>query len=335
VKAFNLPTLTGLPLGAREETTVAAVSHAQAKARFSRVDLMLGAMSFIWGINFTAVKSALTDFSPLSFNAIRFGSASLILLGLLWLSERSFGLPKKDVARFVVLALIGNTAYQLFFINGIALTSASNSSLILATTPIFIILFGAVLGVEKITSRIVQGVILSFLGVVMIILGSGRSLALTDQSLIGDLLIIANPICWSIYTVLSKPMLKEYSPLKLTTVTMAIGTVPLVLVAVPSLNAQNWSAVSVNAWLSLGFSAVFAIAIGYVLWYTGVSRIGSSRTALYDNLVTVFAVASAWIFLSESMTAFQIFGAVLVFASLYVARRKSRAPRLAEKSVNT
>ena len=330
MKTFNLATLTGLPLSAKEEATVTADSHTQAKARFSRVDLMLGAMSFIWGINFTAVKSALTDFSPLSFNAIRFGTASLILLGLLWLSERSFGVCKKDLARFVVLALIGTTAYQLFFINGIALTSASNSSLILATTPIFIILFGAVLGVEKITSRIVQGVILSFLGVVMIILGSGRPLALTDQTLIGDLLIIANPICWSIYTVLSKPMLKEYSPLKLTTVTMAIGTVPLVLVSVPSLNAQDWSAVSVNAWLSLAFSAVFAIAIGYVLWYTGVSRIGSSRTALYDNLVTVFAVASAWIFLSESMTAFQIFGAVLVFASLYVARRKSRAPLLTE-----
>ena len=304
---------------------MAAVSHAQAKARFSRVDLMLGAMSFIWGINFTAVKSALTDFSPLSFNAIRFGSASLILLGLLWLSERSLGVRKKDAARFVMLALIGNTAYQLFFINGIALTSASNSSLILATTPIFIILFGAVLSVEKITSRIVQGVILSFMGVVMIILGSGRPLALTDQTLIGDLLIIANPICWSIYTVLSKPMLKDYSPLKLTTVTMAMGAVPLILVAVPSLTTENWGAISTNAWLGLAFSAVFAIAIGYVLWYTGVSKIGSSRTSLYDNLVTVFAVASAWILLAEGMTWVQIIGAALVFISLYVARRKPRA----------
>ena len=292
-------------------------------------------MSFIWGVNFSVVKGALADFSPLSFNAIRFGTASLILLSLLWIRERSLGVRKKDVGRFVMLALIGNTVYQLFFIMGIARTTAINSSLILATTPIFVIVFGAFLGVERISSRVVQGVVLSFTGVVMIILGSGKPLTLTDQSLIGDLLIIANPICWSIYTVLSKPMLREYSPLKLTAVTMAMGTVPLILVSVPSLGAENWATISTNAWLGLAFSACFAIAIGYVLWYTGVSRIGSSRTALYDNLVTVFAVASAWIFLSESMTAFQIFGAVLVFASLYVARRKSRAPRLAEKGVNT
>ena len=285
---------------------------------------MLILMSVVWGLNFTAIKGALADFQPLTFNAIRFGTTSLFLLGLLWLRERSIGVHRKDLARFVLLAVIGNTAYQLFFINGIALTTATNGALILATTPIFIILFGALLDVEKVTSRVVQGVILSFLGVVMIVLGSGNTLTFSDQSLLGDLLIVANPICWSIYTVLSKPMLKEYSPLKLTTVTMAIGAVPFVLIGDSIVGTQNWQAISVNAWLGLGFSAFLAIGLGYVIWYTGVSRIGSARTSLYDNLVTVFAVASAWILLSESMTVIQIAGAVLVFVSLYVVRRKKR-----------
>jgi drug/metabolite transporter (DMT)-like permease len=299
-----------------------------AKARFSAVDMALVVMSFVWGLNFTAVKGALADFQPLTFNAIRFGTSSLFLLGLLWLRERSIGVHRKDLARFVLLAIIGNTAYQLFFIHGIALTTATNSALILATTPIFVILFGALLDVEKVTSRVVQGVILSFLGVVMIVLGSGNTLTFSDQSLLGDLLIVANPICWSIYTVLSKPMLKEYSPLKLTAVTMAIGAVPLVIVAIPSLNQQNWTTISMNSWLGLAFSAFFAIGLGYVIWYTGVSRIGSARTSLYDNLVTVFAVASAWILLGENMTVIQIAGAVLVFVSLYAVRRKSRSKPL-------
>ena len=314
--------LEEIDLGSGKLTETA--SAPAAKSRFSAVDLMLFTMSFIWGVNFSAVKGALADFSPLSFNAIRFGTSSLLLLFLLWIRERSVGISRKHVGKFLMLALIGNTVYQLFFIMGIARTTATDSALILATTPIFIVLFGAVLRVEKITSRIVQGVILSFTGVVMIILGSGKSLTITSESLIGDLLIVANPICWSIYTVLSKPMLKEYSPLKLTAVTMAMGTVPLLLVSVPSLSTENWVAISTNAWLGLAFSAVLAIAIGYTLWYTGVSRIGSARTALYDNLVTVFAVASAWILLSESMTAIQIVGAVLVFVSLYVARRNRK-----------
>jgi drug/metabolite transporter (DMT)-like permease len=303
---------------------VTATSAPAQKSRFSAVDLLLVGMSFVWGINFSIVKGALIDFSPLSFNAVRFGTSSLILLSLLWIRERSLSIKRKDVGYFIMLGLIGNTAYQLFFINGIALTTATNSSLIIATTPIFIVLFSAALHVEKITSRIVQGVILSFVGIVMIILGSGKTLNFTEQSWIGDLLTIANPICWGSYTVLSKPMLKEYSPLKLTAITMAIGTVPLLLVSAPSLSTENWAAISANSWLGLAFSAVFAIAIGYVLWYTGVNRIGTSRTALYENLVTVFAVASAWVLLSESMTAIQIIGAVLVFVSLYVARRNNK-----------
>ena len=188
----------------------------------SGTDLMLIMMSVVWGLNFTAIKGALADFQPLTFNALRFGTSSLFLLGVLWLRERSIGIHRKDLPKFVLLALVGNTAYQLFFINGIALTTATNSALILATTPIFIILFGALLDVEKVTSRVLQGVVLSFVGVLMIVLGAGGSLTFSSQSLLGDLLIVANPICWSIYTVLSKPMFKEYSPLKLTAVTMSI-----------------------------------------------------------------------------------------------------------------
>lgn len=281
-------------------------------------------MSIIWGINFTAVKGALSDFNPLAFNAVRFSIASLFLLTALWLRERKIGICRKDLRRFVMLALIGNTAYQLFFINGIALTTATNSALLLATTPIFIVLFGALLKVEKITSRTVQSVVLSFTGVLMIILGTGRIPTLGDQSIIGDLLVIGNPICWSIYTVLSKPMLNEYSPLKLTAITMAIGTIPLVLIGIPSLETQNWSAVSVYSWMGLMFSAIGAVGIAYVLWYMGVDHLGGARTALYENLVTVFAVASAWIILFESMTVTQIAGAAFVFISLYLVAKQSR-----------
>ena len=296
-----------------------------AKPRFSSIDMALIVMAVIWGLNFTAVKGALSDFYPLTFNAIRFGSSSLFLLSVLKIREGKIGIQRKDIPRFIMLALIGNTAYQLFFINGIALTTATNSSLILATTPIFIILFGAFLRTEKITIRIVQGVILSSAGVLMIILGSGRPLTFSSQSIIGDLLIIGNPICWSIYTVLSKPMLEKYSPLKLTAVTIAIGTIPLVLVGIPSLSVQNWAAVSSSAWLGLAFSAILAVGVAYVVWYTGVRHIGSARTALYENVSTVFAVASAWMLLSESMTVIQAAGAALVFVSLYIVTRKSRS----------
>ncbi len=299
-------------------------SHASSKTSFSSIDIMLIGMSLVWGINFSVVKTALTDLSPLSFNSLRFGFAALFLLTLLWVIERNLSVRREDIVRLFLLGLIGNTFYQLLFIHGIARTTASNSSLILAIMPIFVVLLSTVLGVEKVGRRIWYGVVISFIGIFLIVQGTGRTLTITDQSLIGDLLTLAGTICWATYTVLSKPLLQRYTPLKLTTITMAMGTLPLVLVSIPSLNEQNWGSVSLQGWLCLAYSFCLAIAIGYVIWYTGVSRIGSARTALYENLITVIAVAVAWIFLSEKMTLLQILGAVLVLVSLYLARRNSK-----------
>lgn len=303
-------------------------SHASAKTRFSVIDIMLIAMSFIWGMNFSVVKSALNDgFYPLSFNSIRFSLASLFLLGFLWIRERKLSVRKEDIGRLILLGLIGNTIYQFLFINGISRTTASNSSLFLAMTPVFVAVLGSILRVEKVQRRVWFGVILSFFGILFISLGAGNPLSMSSQSLIGDLLVLTGTICWSTYTVLSKPLLQRYSPLKLTTLTVAIGTLPLVLVSIPSLKEQNWSMISSQGWLSLVYSFCFAIAIGYVLWYTGVNRIGGARTALYEGLITVVALATAWLSLSEDMTPLQILGIVFVFVSLYLAGKTSNATR--------
>jgi drug/metabolite transporter (DMT)-like permease len=224
-----------------------------------------------------------------------------------------------------LLGFIGNTAYQLLFIHGISHTTAGNSSLILATTPLFVAVLSSVLHIEKIQRKIWYGVILSFIGIVFISAGAGKTPTIPSENWIGDLLVLIGTICWSTYTVFSKPLLQYYSPLKLTSITVAMGTPLLVLVSIPSVTQQNWSTVSTQAWLSLAFSFSLAISIGYVVWYTGVNKIGNARTALYENLVTVTAVVVAWLVLSESMTPLQVLGMVFVFFSLYLAQRTSKA----------
>ena len=287
----------------------------------SKVDLMLMVMSFIWGLNFTVIKSAMRYFSPMPFNALRFTIASALLLVFLKIREKSISIRREDLKSFILLALIGNSLYQALFINGIYRTTAGNSSLLLATTPIFVALISYALNIEKIAKRVWQGIFLSFVGIALLILGSERTVAFALQNIIGDLLILAGTICWSIYTVLSRPMLQRYSSLKLTALTIAIGTPPIIIFAIPSLNIQNWSSIPVEAWTGLAYSAVLAIALGYTIWYTGVSQIGSARTSIYEYLITLIAIATAWILLSEIMTLIQIAGAVLVLIGLYLSRK--------------
>jgi drug/metabolite transporter (DMT)-like permease len=286
---------------------------------FTITDLMLIGTSIIWGVNFSAVKIALADFHPLIFNALRFGFASLVTLAMS-ASKRDLSLRREDVWRVFTLSLIGYVIYQLCFIYGMELTTPGNASLILATTPIFVVLLSLVLGVERVKRKIWGGIILSFFGILLITLGGNQTPTVANQTWIGDLLILAGTLCWSAYTVLSKPLLQKYSPVKLVTLTMIMGTPLLVLMSIPYLKEQSWTSISPNGWLCLIYSFLFSLVIGYIVWYNGISRIGSARTSLYQNLTPVIALTIAWLFLSEKITILQILGATLIFISLYLAR---------------
>ncbi|KPV62035.1 MAG: putative DMT superfamily transporter inner membrane protein [Candidatus Bathyarchaeota archaeon BA1] len=187
-------------------------SHVSSKLNFSFIDAMLIGMSLIWGINFSIVKTALTELSPSTFNSLRFGLASLFMLILLWIFERDIGFRRKDIARLILLGLIGNTVYQLCFINGIARTTASNSSLILATTPIFVALLSSALGLERVERRVWYSITLSFIGILSIVEGSGKVLTVTDQSVIGDLLILEHHLLGDVYGAIKAAIPEVYTP---------------------------------------------------------------------------------------------------------------------------
>lgn len=293
---------------------------ASESSKFSHVDALLVGMSLIWGLNFVVIKASLDFFLPLSFNALRFSIASVLLMFILKLKEKTFKVQRGDLKRFILLALIGNTIYQILFINGISRTTAGNSSLILATAPIFIAIFSSALRVEKLERRVWEAMLISFVGILLIVLGSGKPLSLSAQNILGDILVLACTICWSAYTVLSKPLLESYSPLKLVGLTVALGTPPLIIASTHSMTTQDWSCIPIEAWLGLAYSSCLAIAIGYTIWYTGVSRIGGARTALYENLVTVIAVATAWALLHETLSPLQLAGAALIFVGLHHSR---------------
>ncbi|MFQ6058942.1 MAG: DMT family transporter [Anaerolineae bacterium] len=297
----------------------------RAKERpFGATDLMLLTLVLIWGVNFSVVKGALAEMSPLSFNALRFALASILTLILLRITESDLSFPRGDWGRLLLLGLVGHTAYQLLFINGLARTRAGNSSLILATTPIFVALLSAVLGIERIRGRAWLGIFLSFAGIFLIVESSGKGLGLASQTLTGDILTLFGTLCWSTYTVLSKPMLGRYSPLKLTGLTMSTGTFFLILFSLPQLAEQDWGAVSWQSWLGLIYSFSLAIALGYIVWYTGVRRIGSARTAIYSNLIPVVALTVAWFTLGERIASLQLVGAAVILVGIYLTRSQRR-----------
>lgn len=287
---------------------------------FGLIDVALLVMVVIWGVNFTVVKTALQEMTPMAFNALRFAGASVLTLLLAWLIERDLTIARRDWGWVLLLSFIGNFVYQVLFINGLARSRASNTSLILSTSPIFVALVSTLTKAEKLSGRNWAGILLSFLGIFLLITGANNGIAVDQGTLWGNTLVLCSTISWATYTVLLKRLVQRNSVIKATAWIMAATTPLLILVALSDFLTQDWRAISLGSWLGLFYSSVIAIGIGYVIWNTGVQRVGSVRTAVYSYFTPVISVIVAWVFLGESMQPLQALGALGILLGVWLGR---------------
>lgn len=283
-------------------------------------DLGLLLLAAIWGVNFSVMKVVLVELDPLALNALRFPLAA----GALWLllpRDARAGLPERaDLPRLIALGLLGHVAYQLCFIYAIDWTLAGNASLLLSTTPVWTVLLSAMAGHERTDGRVIAGIGATLFGIALVVVGRGDSISLGSTTVRGDLLMIVASVLWSIYTVGGRAPIAKYGPLRVTAWTLWVGTPVVVLLGLPDIAALDLRAVSGGAWAGVAYSGLLSIALAYLLWYRGVQKLGNNRTAIYSNLVPVYALVTAWLWLGEVPTPLQLVGAGVILVGLTGAR---------------
>lgn len=280
---------------------------------------MLATVLF-WGGNFTATKLALPYIPALAFTALRF----TIGTGLLWAILRRLE-PEHDLAPglgwpMIVLGLVGNTLYQLCFIHGLAVTTATNTSLILSAMPTVVTVTAGVLGLERITARQRWALALATIGVIVVVAARGLGVAHGDWR--GDLLILASVGCWTGYTLGLRRIAGRVSALGVTAWTLLTGTPILVLAGLPSLLRTPWGAVPASAWAGLVYSTLLSLVAAYILWSRAVQRIGASRAALYTCITPLIATAIAAAVLGERPTIWHLLGGVLIVGGVLLGNAR-------------
>ena len=275
-------------------------------------------MAVIWGINFVVTKYATRIFSPVAFTGLRVGTAAAFLL-LVALARGRIALPRRDVIGLLLVGMVGNGLYQLFFVHGLARTRAGNAALIVAAAPAFIALIARARGLERVKRMTLVGIALSVVGVGLVIAGSANS-SNRQTTLLGSLLVFCGVLCWAVYTIILQPYTKRIDVIKLSAITMVGGAVPLLIASMPALIGTNWSAVGKGGWLALFYSSVISMGVAYFFWYRGLRVLGPTRTAVYANLQPIIALLVAWAFLGEIPTIFQGVGAVTIVAGVFLTR---------------
>jgi drug/metabolite transporter (DMT)-like permease len=288
--------------------------------RFGATDVLMLLTVVVWGVNFSVIKISLREFSPHGFNGVRLIAASLILLLALKLSGERLAVAREDIVKILVLCILGHAVYQYLFITAISLSTASNTSLIMASSPVIIALLSSLAGQEKIHWAGWAGILIALFGLYLVVTQRAGTFSFTWQNLRGDTLILVGNICWAVYTVLLKPLLEKYSPLKLAALSLSLGTLFYLTIAAPAIVKISWKTISVGAWGGLAFSAVMAVSLCFIIWNVSLQKVGNTKTGIYSNITPLFAVLAAYFFLGERITPLQAVGAVVIFLGFYLTR---------------
>ena len=287
-------------------------------ATFTELSLVLAAV--FWGSNYAATKYAAGHLPELLIVAFRFAVGGLLLLLVLRLLEPESRLGRNDVLPMLGLGCLGVAVSQTTFTFGVSLTSTANTGLVFATAPVWGLLLGFVLGLERPTRWGVLGVGLSILGV-GVVFREGL-VGAEGASLLGDLLILVAAITVGAYTVFSMRLLERHSPLAVATYPTLFGAPFVLLLALPGLAGLDWGGVGGGAWAAVGFSAVFATAFAFSAWQRGISRIGANRVLVYQYLITLTGVTSGIIFFGERLGVGKVLGGAVILLGVYLARRR-------------
>jgi drug/metabolite transporter (DMT)-like permease len=283
------------------------------KRELVRYEAFLVIASFIWGTSFISVKIGVEHVDPFLFSILRFSLGSIVLLAVLLILKRLDTRLFKNKLLWGI-SLINAVALE-FQHYGMTMTSATNAVLLVDIDVVFIALLAVVILAEKITNRIVTGLLLGMIGVV-IITTNGDLSSVVSGSFLGNAMVFLGGVLWAFYVVYQKKVLVRESDVLLVTGVVIFETT-LFLLPMTLIFAGSYVVDSVG-WLSVLFTGVFCTGLAFLLYNTGLKAISATIASVILLLEIVFAMLFAFIVLGETPTIVTAIGGALIIIAIIV-----------------
>ncbi len=293
----------------------------------------LATVPLTWGFNFVALKILYKGyhFTVSGLLTARYILMVPMLLGLQLLAERNLHIRREHWRHLIIFSIVTVGIYQYLFAKAIEWTSAGESALLISSAPIFTFLITTLLGHEKFSKMGLAGVIFGFAGISLVIFGGNGSASIPETHIKGDLVMIAAAVLWASYAIFSRPLLKHYSALKVTTWAHTLGALMIIPIGFTQFARTDWMHLAPMGWACTLYFAWLAGVYGFVVWYRGVRVIGSSKTMLFQYLVPPVALIVGYFgpylssaLKSEAPSLLQSLGVIITLSGVYIASNAKR-----------
>ena len=278
----------------------------------------------IWGTTFVSSKVLLNSgLLPADIFFVRFVMAYCCMLCIS--HKRLFANSVADELTLVGLGLMGGSVY--FLVENMALlhSTASNVSILVSTTPLVTAMLLAIFyKSERLSMRQILGSILTFVGVVLVVLNGQFILHLNPH---GDALALGASFTWGFYSLFMRRIMGRYSADFITRKVFFYGLVTILpyFAFVNPLNIDLLTSGNMTIWSNLIFLGIIASTGGYLLWNWVMRKLGAVKSTNFIYLQSLVAMVAGHVILGERITFMAIAGAVILIAGMILAVRKKRS----------
>ncbi|WP_028612778.1 DMT family transporter [Paenibacillus harenae] len=274
-------------------------------------------VAVIWGANFGISRLGMESFNPIVFSILRFGLAVPFFFFILWRMEGSVGIPWRIVPKLALIGLIGITLLEITVMYSIKYTTLANASLLnVAPWPIFAALFAPLFMRESITARLIVGGAISIVGVCFVILGGGEGFNLSSENMLGNAMAFGVSIIGPLFNLSSMSLMKQYSALRVSTWTIAFGSLFMLPLTFGAWGETDWQALNMGHYLSIAYNVLICTVLAFVVWNACMFKVGATRSNFFRYAVPAAAVAAGYFMFGETITLLQMCGAACMAAGL-------------------
>lgn len=248
--------------------------------------------TIFWGINVSVTKALIPEWMTADgISAVRLvGGCILFWLVSLFMHHKP--IQRNDWLRLFLGGFFGLFGFIYLFVTSLRYGNPIDISIIMTLPPVFVILIGVIFQHQRPSLMEYIGVVISFAGAVIVILGAGGGQAGSDNTL-GDLLAIASTICYAFYLVILERPTRTYRPVTMLRWVFLFAAVPM-LFFVPGMQEMPILHTTDSIpWVEIAFILFCPTFIAYFLVQPAIRGIGSELVSLYQYLLPVFATISA------------------------------------------
>ena len=282
-------------------------------------DAMMLVTALLMGSSYPFAKDVLAVMSPLLYSASRYLIAALFLFAVLAVRRRPMALPRRDWVPMILLSIVGVALFQACWGWAMARSAPSVGSIVMTTTTAFSAILAWFAG-RRLSLLGWTGILIAFVGVVLVVNNSLSRVTLSFGSLDGTLLWLIAAFAWALYVERGAPYSQRLGALQVMAWTTLIGSLLLMPFALYFDSLGEFARLDdrlLGFWL---YTAIFPVGVAFLGLTAGLERLGVSRVMVYMYLIPVAGVGLSAAFFGDSLTAARVIGGLVVLLGVILTR---------------